>query len=474
LRIKNRKISFIVLIIWSFIIISIAITFPSPKLSSMNNNSNIISTNSEFPQTLIPETQANYWTADYQMNPSVCALNATTFAVAWQSAGQDGDGWGIFAAVFSNTGTTLTSEFCVNTNRTWHQDTPSICRLSATTFVVVWESSWQDGSYEGVYATIFDSSGNNLTKEFRVNTYTESYQYSPCVSALNTTIFVVAWISTGQDGSGEGVYAKVFNSTGFNLTNDFRVNTYTTSHQKSPSVCTLNATAFIVAWDSNGQDGSSEGVYATVFDSTGSNLTQEFRVNTYTANRQVTPSVSALSNKTFVIAWDSYDQGGSGWGIYATVFDSKGARLTNEIRVNSKKSTIQESLSVCALSATTFVVTWIGLGQGGGDVDVYTTVFSRKGTRLMSEFCVNTYRTQDQSSPSICALNATIILVAWESWEQDGDCEGVFFKGFRMPAYGEIISIDIGLIVLLVIIVVGVSLLAVIIFRRKPKKDFSI
>ena len=43
----------------------------------------------------------------------------------------------------------------------------------------------------------------------------------------------------------------------------------------------------------------------------------EFQVNTYTRHHQAIPSITALSNGGFVVAWGSYLQDGSGYGVYA-------------------------------------------------------------------------------------------------------------------------------------------------------------
>jgi hypothetical protein len=63
---------------------------------------------------------------------------------------------------------------------------------------------------------------------------------------------------------------------------EFQINTYTTSGQHRPVVASDSAGNFVVAWDSAFQDGSFYGIYAQRFDSTGTPLSAEFRVNSYT------------------------------------------------------------------------------------------------------------------------------------------------------------------------------------------------
>ncbi len=47
-----------------------------------------------------------------------------------------------------------------------------------------------------------------LGGETQVNTYTTSYQLSPALAMSGTGDFVVAWNSQGQDGSGSGVFSQ--------------------------------------------------------------------------------------------------------------------------------------------------------------------------------------------------------------------------------------------------------------------------
>jgi hypothetical protein len=100
------------------------------------------------------------------------------------------------------------------------------------------------------------------TAEFQVNTYTMSYQEFSSVATLSTGGFVVTWHSNGQDGDGFGIYAQRYDANGSRVGSEFQVNTYTTSDQLLPSVAALSTGGFVVTWNSNGQDGSANGVYA--------------------------------------------------------------------------------------------------------------------------------------------------------------------------------------------------------------------
>ena len=69
-------------------------------------------------------------------------------------------------------------------------------------------------------------------EEFQVNTYMKYDQTNPDISSLSNGCFVICWNSRGQDGSQEGVYAQIYNTNGTKQGGEFRVNTVTASVQK--------------------------------------------------------------------------------------------------------------------------------------------------------------------------------------------------------------------------------------------------
>src|SRR5690606_8890349 len=104
---------------------------------------------------------------------------------------------------------------------------------------------------------------------------------------------------------------------------------------------------FIISWVSNGQDGSSTGIYAQRYDSTGTTVDAEFRVNTTTAGGQYAASIVGLANGGFVATWTSND--GSGEGVYARVYDAEGNTTGADVRVNVTTANNQASSSIAAL-----------------------------------------------------------------------------------------------------------------------------
>ena len=87
------------------------------------------------------------------------------------------------------------------------------------------------------------------------------------------------------------------------------VNTYTTGEQTHAAVTGLAGGGYVVFWSSTGQDGSGEGVYSQMFDADGVTVGSETRVNTTTANAQDFVDAAALDAGGYVAVWTSFDQG---------------------------------------------------------------------------------------------------------------------------------------------------------------------
>jgi len=325
------------------------------------------------------EFLVNTCTDAVQAYPAAAMLGEGGFVLVWASYGQDGSQNGIFAQRY-DAGGRAGSEFQVNTYTSAQQLDPAVASLPGGGFVVAWQSQYQDGDGYGVFARLYDSEGIAADSEFQVNTVTDSSQGSPSVAALSGGGFVVAWQSDGQDGDGEGIYAQRYDSKGIAAGGEFRVNTETASAQELPSVAALSGGGFVVVWESDGQDGSNKGVFAQRYGADGSEAGDEFQVNTNPKWTQAAPSLAALADGGFVAAWESSGQDGDGFGIYAQRFDASGAKVGDEFRVNTVVANDQINAAVSALDDGGFVVAWQSNDQDGSDWGIYAQRYDASGS----------------------------------------------------------------------------------------------
>jgi hypothetical protein len=263
--------------------------------------------------------------------------------------------------------------------------------------------------------------------EFRVNTYTTGAQRSPALDKQGDN-FVVAWESDGQDGDVSGIFARSFTQPGVPLGPEFQVNSYTTSAQHAAAVGGGNSFA-VIAWRSEGQDGDQGGIYARRFDSSGP-VGGEFRVNTQVEFDQLTPAVDAETAGNFVVVWASFGQDGSDSGIFAQRYSSAGSPMGGEFRVNIWTTGFQGHPAVAMEPDDgTFVVLWDGEGPGDS-AGVFGQRFLTSGPPIGSPFQVNTFTTGNQSYPAV-ASDITAFCVAWQSDGEDGSGYGVYRRGYN-------------------------------------------
>lgn len=240
------------------------------------------------------------------------------------------------------------------------------------------------------------------------------------------------------------------NQTPTPVADAFRVNTTTPDDQWMPTVTGLAQGGFVVCWQSEAQDGSFGGIYAQRYDAQGLPQGDEFRVNNTTNLGQYEPSVAALADGGFVVAWQSAGQDHPGnadndnadYGIYAQRYDAAGNTVGNEFLVNSVTQYWQDHPTVTALDNGGFVVTWQSADamrdlHGYG---IFGQIYDDEGNPLGGEVQVNSYTVVSQVSPSVAALADGGVVVCWESGAQDGSGTGIYAQRYDAagaPAGGE-------------------------------------
>jgi hypothetical protein len=202
-------------------------------------------------------------TTSFQGYPAVTSDGSGGFVVAWFGNAPDNGGVDLFARRYASDGSPAAPEFRVNNETSSTQRSASIAAAPNGDFVVAWQSYQQDGSQNGVFCRRYASSGAPLGLEFQVNTTTSLSQHDPSV-ASDGAGFVVVWQSEGQDGDGGGSFGQRFDSAGNTLGAEFRLNSFTTSDQSLPNVAKKPNGDFVVVWQSP-QDASGQGVFGQGF-----------------------------------------------------------------------------------------------------------------------------------------------------------------------------------------------------------------
>jgi len=324
-------------------------------------------------------------------------------------------------------------------------------------FVIAWQSNGQDNVGEpryGVYAQRYSADGSTVGSEFLVNTETSENQHMASIAIDADGDFVIAWSSKGQDGDGSGIYAQRYSADGIEAGTEFRVNSTTSNSQSAPSIAMDADGDFVIAWQSYGQDNLPTldlGIYAQRYTADGNTTGIEFRVNTETSGHQSNPSIAMDVDGDFVIAWESKGHDDQldtdGWGVYAQRYTADGSTAGSEFLVNTETSNEQKIPSIAMDADGDFIIAWNSAYQDepaspfGG---VYAQRYSADGNEAGREFLVNTYTSESQINPSIAMDADGDFVIAWESYNQDSsNTWGVYAQRYK----GASQTVDLNLVV---------------------------
>ncbi len=368
------------------------------------------------------EFQVNTYTTNVQAYPSVAGLSGGGFVVTWQSEGQDGDTSGVYGQIYGADGTTVGDEFQVNSYTDWFQEDPSVTGLADGGFVVTWESFFQDRSDNGVYGQRYDADGGTVGGEFQINSHTANDQDSPDVTGLTGGGFVVTWQSDGQDGSWEGVYGQLYGADGGTLGAEILIPFYTADTQADPSVTALADGGFLVTWESRhvgapDADDDGFGIYAQRFNADGSKSGGEVRINSITDGSQENPSVTGLADGGYVVTWQSGDFSTNQFDILAQRYDASGNTQGGEILVGSEVDfNSPQNPSVTDLGDDGFVITWVT------GLVIHGQRYGADGSPVRGEFQIDTDVPNLEHSIDSLADGGFVL-----TWFQDGEVYGQRF-----------------------------------------------
>jgi len=326
------------------------------------------------------EFQVNMSTEGDQFESSIGMDSDGNFVIIWE--GWDGSASGVFAQVYGKDGDKIGSEFQANSYDLNWEEYPAISMGANGNFVITWigDDYNNEDALNGIFAQLFDKEGNKIGDEFQVNTYAGDMQLFFKLTAATDSEgnFIIAWhtfyaedfdsfesrivaqrfdqfgikigdvfqandnpdiecgypsIAMNPDGdfiitwSADEIFAQRFDQYGDRIGDNFQVNTYTRGLQEDPAIAMDVQGNFVISWESDEQDSSEDGIFAQKFDHEGNKIEKEFRVNSYTQNKQRNPATGIDSNGNFIITWQSSFQDGHGQGIYAKLYKTEQGQI---------------------------------------------------------------------------------------------------------------------------------------------------
>ena len=397
--------------------------------------------------------------ASTQIDSASAALSNGASVIAWVSRDTitRSNSFDIHAQLFDADSNPVGLEFKVNEFVFAAQLEPDVISLANGNFLISWSSYRQDGSSYGVYAQAFDLDGTKIGSEFQINTFTRGTQRDAKLISTADGGFIAVWESYRQDRSGYGIYAQKFNAELAKVGSEVLVNTFTSRNQLDPAIAELSNGEILIAWESyqdqrvrTYRSGRQRifydyGVYAQRFDSALNKIDSEFRVNEYTDYSQVDPTILALSNGGFAIAWETFKQDGSSYGIAMKTYDSAAQTVSPETIINSQHRGSQIDPSLIQLNDEIIVAAWQDRDLNSGDISAQ--LLDLDLNLLGSFFTVNTSTDRSQYGIELTPLAENKFLASWtsnifgSSFFGDNDINA---KIFELPVEEEEEEVEIG------------------------------
>ena len=361
----------------------------------------------------VTESQVNTTTSGNQQYPAVACDTSGNYIVVWESHEQDGDGYGIFAQRYTASGTASGTEFQVNTTTAHDQRFPKVAMAHDGRFGVVWQSYDEGDRTWDIHFQAFDDDGSLISTEQVVNQTTDGQQRTPAIAVNLAGDYHIVWESEGD------IYQRGYNRDASSMTSETLVNTTTTGSQINPDVAVGQDYTAVVVWQSHEQDGDHYGIFGQRYAYFMVASSTEFQVNTTTDGAQQQPSVAVDSLGQFAVAWESSDQDGDAGGIYLQAYTAAGVAAGGEQQVNTSFVGHQSRPAVGMSSRYSILVAWNSYGQDGGYDGVYRKTFDFDGSNapvqsLGGEEIVNATTAQFQQAPAVATAGAYHAVVVWQ------------------------------------------------------------
>lgn len=155
------------------------------------------------------EFLVNTYVTNSQSFASFTALADDGFVVVWSSSNQDTSNAGIYGQMYDANGT-VGSEFLINSEIESIQDDPDVTAQADGGFVVTWNSYAQDGDAYGVFGQRYDQAGTTVGTEFQINSTKNGNQQDSSITATQDGGFIVTWSGYNADTLEYNVYGQIF------------------------------------------------------------------------------------------------------------------------------------------------------------------------------------------------------------------------------------------------------------------------
>lgn len=375
---------------------------------------------------LIGLPAASSWRSEFRVHnfikndqtfPALATDGSGRFLAVWVSERQDGELTGIFARLFNSSGTADRPEFQVNVNWEHLQEKPFVAARPGGGYLITWFNyGWYD-----IAMRLYDGRGYPMTGELTVNEPSPGFKGGQTAGVDGNGGIVVAWHGHDYEIGRSHIFARLFDPAGNPLGPSFRVSRDSPGDQMNPALAVHPDGRFTVVWSRFETYGGGADIVGRSFNRSGLPLQNEFFVNSPKIGRHDQARAAVDPNGAFMVCWHAHTYTEEAYNILARRFGPEALPVGGEFVVNTSRAGWQIHPSI-AFGASGYLLSWQSYGRDGDGFGIFATVLDSRGLPRLSEFRVNGISMGRQERPSGVFLYPNRIAVAWQ--DDRGDPSG--------------------------------------------------
>lgn len=322
-----------------------------------------------------PAFIVNSYQVDDQMIPDVVGLKDGGYVITWQSFGQDGDDFGIYAQRYDVNDQVVGPEFKVSETSASDQHRAEITSLENGGFVVTWVGESVNMGERKIFARFYNKDGESASTEIEINAQNPGTPNYPTIGSLNNGNVAMVWEQTTDKGI--TLQLAIYSETGELVNMDTQLSA-SDGWQMQPHIDTMVDGGFVVSWLETASDGKLQTRVQT-FDNNGAANSPVIIASDDSSS--IRPEVAGLEDGSFIVSW--LEDGVVNYSNYSA--DNGELLSTSTIEAN-KDSEITEPHAL-ALNGGGFLITWVEIIEGTPSA-VYGQQFNADGEALSDRFIV--------------------------------------------------------------------------------------
>lgn len=298
--------------------------------------------------------------------PDIATLADGSFIVTYDASPEENSQKSIHGQKFSADGLPIGDPLTLYDSPDHLSIDPKVTPLPDGGFVVTHVSFLQDVLLPSLQARFFESDGTPRGDNLFANQPMVFFPSKYDVASLPDGGFAVMWHTdvTGLTSAGNPIFfglrpamVRLYEADGTPRTSVIQVNPNSSDIVfPEPAIVTLENGNILLTWTGYG-DGDGTGIYARLIDSDGRALSDEFLVNTHTEGNQSLPDVTTLSDGGFMIVWNNSEEPNTA-SVSGQRFSFDGERIGGETTLSQNIPALELIPNVLELTDGVVSVSW--------------------------------------------------------------------------------------------------------------------